>query len=62
LLAVGPNRKDLEAITALCEIGQVVPAIDGRYSLNAFREAFARVAEGRAKGRVVISLEDGGAM
>lgn len=59
LLAVGPNRKDLEAITALCEIGQVVPAIEGRYSLNGFREAFRDVAEGRAKGKVVISLEAG---
>lgn len=56
LLAVPQNRKDLMAITALCEAGQIVPVIDRQYPFSEVPEAFRYVGEGRAKGKVVITL------
>ena len=60
LLVVPQNRKDLVSIMELCESGKVVPVIDKRYSLSEVPEALRYVAEGRAKGKVVISLENNG--
>ncbi len=57
LLAVPQNRKDLMAITELCEAGKIMPVIDQQYSgLSEVPEALRYVLEGRAKGKVVISL------
>lgn len=58
LLVVPQNRKDLLAITELCAAGKVFPAIDRRYSLSEVPEAMRYVADGRARGKVVISLQD----
>jgi NADPH:quinone reductase-like Zn-dependent oxidoreductase len=58
LLAVPQNRKDLISITQLCEAGKVVPVIDRRYPLSEAPEALRYVGEGRAKGKVVITLEN----
>lgn len=59
LLTVPQNRKDLLSITELCETGKVVPIIDRRYySLSEVPEALRYVGEGRAKGKVVITLEN----
>jgi NADPH:quinone reductase-like Zn-dependent oxidoreductase len=57
MLMVPQNRKDLIAITQLCEAGQIVPVIDRLYSLSEVPEALRSVVEGRAKGKVVITLE-----
>ena len=57
MLAVPQNRKDLIAITELCEAGKIVPVIDRRYSLSEVPEALRYVGEGHAKGKVVITLE-----
>lgn len=57
LLAVQRNRKDLEFITELCEMGKVVPVIDRRYPLSEVPEALRYLGEGRAKGKVVITVE-----
>ena len=57
LLAVPQNRKDLIAITELCEAGKIVPVIDRLYPLGDVPEAFRYVGEGRAKGKVVITME-----
>lgn len=57
LLVVQPNRKDLVFITQLCEAGKVVPVIDRRYPLNETPEALRYLGEGRAKGKVVITVE-----
>jgi NADPH:quinone reductase-like Zn-dependent oxidoreductase len=59
MLVVPQNRKDLISITGLCEAGKVVPAIDKRYLLSEAPEAFRYLGEGRAKGKVVITLESG---
>lgn len=57
LLAVPQNRPDLISITALCEAGKIVPVIDRQYSFSDVPEALRYVGEGRAKGKVVITLE-----
>lgn len=57
VLFVPQNRKDLTSITELCVSGEVTPVIDRVYSLDETPQAMRRVAEGRAKGKVVISLE-----
>jgi NADPH:quinone reductase-like Zn-dependent oxidoreductase len=57
ILAVQPNRKDLVFITELCEAGKVVPVIDRQYPLSGVPEALRYLGEGRAKGKVVITVE-----
>jgi len=57
VLAVPQTREDLISITELCEAGKVVPVIDRRYSFSEVPEALRYVGEGRAKGKVVITLE-----
>ena len=57
ILMVPQNNKDLISITQLCEAGKVVPVIDRRYPLSQVPEALRYVSEGRAKGKVVITLE-----
>jgi D-arabinose 1-dehydrogenase-like Zn-dependent alcohol dehydrogenase len=55
MLMVPQNRKDLIAITKLCEAGKIVPVIDRQYSLSEVPEALRYVADGHAKGKVVIT-------
>src|SRR4030066_52316 len=57
ILAVQPNRNDLVFITELCKAGKVVPVIDRRYPLSEVPEALRYLGEGRAKGKVVITVE-----
>ena len=57
LLAVPQNNKDLISITELCETGEIIPMIDRRYPLSEVPEALRYVGEGRAKGKVVITVE-----
>ncbi|RLT37679.1 MAG: NAD(P)-dependent alcohol dehydrogenase [Chloroflexi bacterium] len=56
VLVVPQNRKDLLAITELCESGKIVPVIDRRYPLHEVPQALRYVGEGRAKGKVVITV------
>jgi NADPH:quinone reductase-like Zn-dependent oxidoreductase len=58
ILMVPQNRKDLLSITELCEAGKVVPMIDKRYPLSEVPQALRYVVEGRARGKVVITLEN----
>lgn len=58
VLIVPQNRKDLIAITELCETGAVVPVIDRRYPLAETAAAMRRVTDGLAQGKVVITMED----
>jgi len=57
LLVVQRNRKDLVAITELCEAGKVVPVIDRQYPLSEVPKALRYLGEGHVKGKVVITLE-----
>jgi NADPH:quinone reductase-like Zn-dependent oxidoreductase len=60
ILAVQPNPKDMVHITELCEAGKVVPVIDRRYPLSEVPEALRYLGEGRAKGKIVITVEQNG--
>lgn len=56
LLMVPQRRDDLITITDLCNAGKIVPIIDRRYPLSEVPDALRYVAEGRAKGKVVITV------
>ncbi len=51
------NQKDLAFMKELLEAGKVVPVIDRRYTLSEVPEAIRYLEEGRAKGKVVITVE-----
>ena len=57
LLSVPQNRADLASITQLCEAGQIRPAIDRVYPLEEAADAFRYIEEGRAKGKIVITMD-----
>jgi NADPH:quinone reductase-like Zn-dependent oxidoreductase len=57
ILMVPQNRKDLIAVTELCEAGEIRPVIDRKYPFSEVPEAMRYVAEGRAKGKVIITVE-----
>jgi NADPH:quinone reductase-like Zn-dependent oxidoreductase len=56
ILMVPQNSKDLIAITELCEAGRIVPVIARRYPFTEVPEALRYVTEGRARGKVVITV------
>jgi NADPH:quinone reductase-like Zn-dependent oxidoreductase len=56
-LIVQPNLRDMTHITELCEAGKVVPVIGRRYPLREVPEALRYLGEERAKGKIVITLE-----
>jgi NADPH:quinone reductase-like Zn-dependent oxidoreductase len=50
------NQKDLVFLKKLLEAGKVVPVIDRRYPLGEVAEAIRYLAEGHARGKVVITV------
>jgi NADPH:quinone reductase-like Zn-dependent oxidoreductase len=50
------NREDLAYLGDLFEAGEVVPVIDRRYALSEVPEALRYLEEGRALGKVVITI------
>ena len=50
------NADDLRALTELIEAGKVEPAIDRTYPLHEVAEAIRYVLDGRARGKVVITV------
>ena len=56
ILMVSQNRRDLIAITELCEAGKVRPAIDLRYPISEVPEAMRYFEEEGSKGKVVITV------
>jgi NADPH:quinone reductase-like Zn-dependent oxidoreductase len=50
------NRADLEALVGLVEAGTVTPVIDATYPLAETPAAIAHVADGHARGTVVITM------
>jgi NADPH:quinone reductase-like Zn-dependent oxidoreductase len=59
LLVVQRSREALERITQLCAAGKIAPVIDKRYPLSQVPEALRYLGEGRARGKLVITLEGG---
>lgn len=58
ILVAPQNRKDLLSFTELCEAGKIFPIIDRKYSLSDVPEALRYLGEGRAKGKVVITIQN----
>jgi NADPH:quinone reductase-like Zn-dependent oxidoreductase len=56
LLLWHPSTDDLEEMKALFAAGAVVPVIDRTYPLAEAGEALRHVGEGRARGKIVISI------
>jgi len=56
ILAVKPSLEDMVHVTELYEAGKVTPLIDKTYSLSEVPEAIGYVGDGRAKGKVVITV------
>jgi len=54
------NKKDLMSLTELIESGQVTPVIDRTYPLSEVPSAIQYLKEGKARGKVVISVRDTG--
>jgi NADPH:quinone reductase-like Zn-dependent oxidoreductase len=50
------NRADLMALTELIETGALTPAVDRVYPLADAAAALRHLADGRAKGKVVLSI------
>jgi NADPH:quinone reductase-like Zn-dependent oxidoreductase len=51
------NKEDLGVLRALVEGGKVMPVIDRTYALHEVAEAFRYLERGRARGKVVITLD-----
>jgi NADPH:quinone reductase-like Zn-dependent oxidoreductase len=58
VLGVQRTQQDLLAITELCAADTIVPVIDRRYPLREVPEALRYLGEGRAKGKVVITVDE----
>lgn len=56
LLVVRPNAQDMVFMTDLCKQGQFIPVIDKRYALSEVPDALRYLGEGRARGKIVITL------
>ena len=56
-----PDHKDLAYLTELIEAGKITPVIDRTYALSDFRKAMAYMDEGHARGKVVLTVEQGDA-
>ena len=56
LLVVRPNTQDMLFMTGLCEARKVVPVIERSFSLSEGPEALRYLGEGRAKGKIVITV------
>ena len=52
------NKEDLEYLAELFEAGKVLPIIDRTYPLSEVPEALRYLEEGRAMGKIVISVEN----
>ena len=56
ILAVRPNIEDVDFMKHLIEAGKVTPVIDKTYPLSEVPEAIGYVGDGRAQGKVVITV------
>jgi NADPH:quinone reductase-like Zn-dependent oxidoreductase len=50
------NTPDMTFLQSLLEARKVIPVIDRRYELSEVAEAFRYLGEGRAKGKIVITM------
>ncbi|WP_379129714.1 NAD(P)-dependent alcohol dehydrogenase [Paenibacillus sp. sgz500958] len=57
LLVHKPNHEDQMVLKTLTEAGYIVPVIDRQYPLNNAAQALRDLGEGRAKGKLVVSMK-----
>jgi NADPH:quinone reductase-like Zn-dependent oxidoreductase len=57
MLVVQPNPQDLVTVAELCQAGTIVPVIDRLFSLSEVPDALRYLGEGRAKGKLVITVD-----
>jgi NADPH:quinone reductase-like Zn-dependent oxidoreductase len=55
-LASEPNQADLQFVTELIEAGKITPVIDKTYPLSAVPDAIRYLHEGKARGKIVITV------
>ena len=55
-LAMKPDKKDLTYLKELIETGKVSPVIDKSYPLNELAQALQYYAEGRSRGKVIVTI------
>ena len=53
------DQKDLVILKGLIESGKVKPVIDKRFPISAAAEALRYLGQGHARGKVIITMEDG---
>jgi NADPH:quinone reductase-like Zn-dependent oxidoreductase len=58
VLVVPQSRAELEAVTALVVQGAITPRIDRVYPLRDAPAAFARLAAGESRGKLVVQVAD----
>jgi NADPH:quinone reductase-like Zn-dependent oxidoreductase len=58
---VKPNKEDLQFLRQLIEAGKLTPVIDRTYPLSETPEAIRYLENGRARGKVVITVPGEGA-
>jgi NADPH:quinone reductase-like Zn-dependent oxidoreductase len=56
LLMAKITRADLETLASMLASGALAPVIEQRYPLHEAAEAVAYVAEGHARGKVVVEM------
>ena len=54
------KQQDLVTLSGLLESRKVTPVIDSRHHLSATSEAFRRLAEGHARGKIVVTVGQNG--
>ena len=57
-LIAKPNTEDLVFVKELLETGKVIPVIDRRYPLRETAEALRYLEAGRARGKIVITVDE----
>jgi NADPH:quinone reductase-like Zn-dependent oxidoreductase len=51
-----PNNKQLDDISTMMDNGNIKPAVDKVYAFEKGTEAYSYLANGRAKGKMIITL------
>ncbi|MND02429.1 hypothetical protein D3C83_218120 [compost metagenome] len=57
LLIYKPNGADLEELKALFAAGRLAPVIDEVFPLERVADAVRRLADGAARGKVVVAIQ-----
>jgi NADPH:quinone reductase-like Zn-dependent oxidoreductase len=50
------DKEDVAALVELIEAGKIAPVIDRRYPLGEVADALRYLKEGRARGKIVITM------